>query len=355
MAEKKKVLHIAEAMGGGVFTFIVELANGMCDKFDVTIAMGIRKETPEDYASYFDPRIKLIQVENFGRSVNPFKDFKALGELKKIIKDEKPDIIHTHSSKAGALGRLFISKKNIKMFYTPHGYSFLMQDVSDMKKRIYKSIEKMCGRRKCMTVACGKSEWEAGKAVSKNSTYISNGINMQKMDDIIKNVETKDHPFTVFTIGRIGYQKNPELFNSIAEKFPDIPFLWIGDGDMRDKITSPNIEITGWVNHSQVVEYAYQRGDLFLLPSRWEGLPISVLEAMYMKKACVVSNVEGNRDVIVNGRTGYSCNRFEDYIEAIDKLSKQMDETMLEQAYKDITLYYNSEYLCKQYEELYLG
>lgn len=68
--KKVKVLHIVEAMGGGVFTYLVELANGMCDEFDVTIAFGLRQETPTNYEDYFDKKIKLIRVNNFTRGIS---------------------------------------------------------------------------------------------------------------------------------------------------------------------------------------------------------------------------------------------------------------------------------------------
>ena len=86
MNKKKKVLHLVEAMGGGVFTYLVELANGMSDEFDVSIAFGMRKETPENYEDYFNEGIKLIKVENFTRSLNVVKDIKAYIELRKIVK-----------------------------------------------------------------------------------------------------------------------------------------------------------------------------------------------------------------------------------------------------------------------------
>ena len=97
MNKKKKVLHLVEATGGGVFTYLAELANGMSDEFDVSIAFGMRKETPENYEDYFNEGIKLIKVENFTRSLNVVKDIKAYIELRKIVKKEKPDIIHLHS------------------------------------------------------------------------------------------------------------------------------------------------------------------------------------------------------------------------------------------------------------------
>ena len=58
--------------------------------------------------------------------------------------------------------------------------------------------------------------------------------------------EEAEHPFTVYTLGRICYQKNPTLFNEIAEALPDVKFIWIGDGELREQLTSKNIEITGW-------------------------------------------------------------------------------------------------------------
>lgn len=71
MAEKKKILYIVEAMGGGVFTYIVDLANELVNKYDMYIAYAVRKQTPKNYKDYFDKRIHLIEVRNFGRAINP--------------------------------------------------------------------------------------------------------------------------------------------------------------------------------------------------------------------------------------------------------------------------------------------
>lgn len=356
MSEKQKVLHIVEAMGGGVFTYIVELANGLSDEFDVTIAFGIRNETPENYKEYFNDRVKLVRVENFSRSVNVTKDFKAYFELRKVVRDVKPHIIHMHSSKAGVIGRMLFSSRKYKMFYTPHGYSFLMENISWLRRKLYKCIEKVCGRRNCMTIACGYGEWEESTKVTKKSTYISNGINTDKIDKVLaeENECNPEHAFTVYTVGRISYQKNPEMFNRVAELMPDTQFLWIGEGDMRDSLTSPNIKITGWVEGEKALQLA-KEGDVFMLPSRWEGLPISLLEAMYMRKPCIVSNVVGNRDIIHNGETGHICNSAEEFTEEIKSLRKGIDSKIIENAYRKIISHYNSKSLCKRYKALYLS
>ena len=75
--KKKKVLFFVESMGGGVFTYIVDLANELVKKYDIYIAYGIRKQTPDNYRDYFDRKIHLIRVNSFTRSINPPKDLNA--------------------------------------------------------------------------------------------------------------------------------------------------------------------------------------------------------------------------------------------------------------------------------------
>lgn len=351
--KKKKILYLVEAMGGGVVTYIETLANGLCDEFDFVIAYGMRDQTPDDLQSHFDKRVKLVEVKNFTRPVNPIKDFLSYREIKKIIKEEKPDLVHLHSSKAGALGRLFFCKKDYKMMYTPHGYSFLMQDARLIMRKAYRLIEKICGRKKCLTVACGRGEWQESLSVCKDSTFISNGVDTKLIDTILKDDVKKDEKFRVFTVGRVEFQKNPELFNEIAELLPNIEFVWIGQGELEKKLTSPNIKVTGWMTREEVFLCA-NRCDVFILPSRWEGLPLALLEAMYMKKACIVSDVVGNRDIVNNGVTGYICETAEEFAERIKQLEIIIDNKMINNAYNTIVDHYNDSWLCDRYRDLYL-
>ena len=140
---KKKVLHIVEAFGGGVFTVLTDLLNGISKNYDIVVAYSLRAQTPDNFKEYFDNNIKFIEVKNFTRNINFGKDIKALKEIRNIVKEEKPDIVHLHSSKAGILGRIGIHDKSIKMFYNPHGFSFLKLDDSKLKRFIYKTIEKV--------------------------------------------------------------------------------------------------------------------------------------------------------------------------------------------------------------------
>jgi len=387
MVERKKILFIVEAMGGGVFTYIVDLANSLADMtddgsplYEMYIAYGLREQTPCDYKRYFDKRIKLIEVKNFTRSVSPTKDVKALFELKRIAKDVKPDIIHLHSSKAGALGRvafsgLRIDGRRVSLFYTPHGYSFLMQDCSAPKRFVYKLIETVCGKLDCTTVSCSAGEHAESQRLAVRAAYVNNGIDCSKLKSSLSELKVKEHPFTVFTLGRICPQKNPSLFNSVAEAMPDVRFLWIGDGELRSELTAENIEISSWEDRMTALEDAVS-GDVFILTSLWEGLPMSLLEAMYMQKPCVVSDVIGNHDVIKNGENGFVCSAASEFADAIKNIRKDMStwllkdesgavfpvlkptdggetERLVKKAYRDVLEKYNTSVMAESYSEVY--
>ena len=351
MGEKKKILYIVEAMGGGIFSYIVDLSNELINYYDIYIAYAVRKQTPQNYMDYFDKRINLIKVENFCRSINPIKDIKAMLELKQIEKKIKPDIIHLHSSKAGAIGRIAFNGK-IPMFYTPHGYSFLMENCNAIKRILFKSIEYICAKRKCVTISCSAGEHLETLKLTKKAVYVNNGININELQKNIDKTEKINHPFTVFTLGRICYQKDPTLFNEIAKQLSDIRFIWIGDGELRNELNSSNIEVTGWVDRMKAIKYAVN-ADVFILPSRWEGLPISLLEAMYMKKICIVSNVIGNGDVIINNYNGFICLNADDFIKKIKTVRINDFDSVVENAHDEILKKYNTQIMASEYKDIY--
>jgi glycosyltransferase involved in cell wall biosynthesis len=355
MKKRKKILHIVESWGSGVFSFIVDLANSTYGDYDIVIAHGTREETFEDYANYFNKNIKLIKVENFTRSINPIKDMKAFFELKKIIKEEKPDIIHLHSSKAGFLGRFATNTKNVKAFYNPHGFSFLMQDASKIKRLMYLLAEKLASFKKCTIIGCSKGEYEEALKLTKNAICINNGVDIDKLKVQTQNLKEREIDFDnlkLCTIGRIGCQKNPDLFNSIAKDLSDIKFTWIGDGDEKNKLTSSNIQVTGWKSKEDVIKILNEN-DVFILTSLWEGLPLSLLEAMYLKKICLVSNCIGNRDVINQNENGFICNNKEEFVSVIKNLKNIECKKLQANAFQDIKTVYNIEKMTNEYRRIY--
>lgn len=349
---KRKVLFVVEAMGGGVFTYVVGLVNELVHKYDVYVAYAVRPQTPKDYREYFEKDVHLIKVNNFSREINLLKDLKAAAEIKKIVNKVNPDIVHLHSSKAGVIGRIVLRKAKIPIFYTPHGYSFLMENCSPIKRKVFRAIESICAKCNCVTVSCSYGEHEETLRMTNRAVYINNAIDFKAIDKIVDRVELKEHPFTVFTLGRICFQKNPQLFNQIAEAMPDIKFLWIGEGELHNTLTAKNIAITGWVERETALAYAVN-ADVFLLPSLWEGMPMSLLESMYMRKPCVVSNILGNNNVIHNCDNGYVCDSKDQFVKAIQEIKNGKAHAYVAKAYKDVLEKYNTQAQAQQYSDLY--
>lgn len=351
--ERNKLLYISETMVSGVLSCVSGLCGGLADDFDITVAYGLRPDTPADLSKYFDPRVRLIPVESFTRSISPKKDPAALRALKKIAKEVQPDIIHLHSSKAGVLGRLAFAWSRTPVFYTPHGYSFLMTDSSAAKRKLYKAIETVCAHTGAHTISCSPGEDRETRKMTRKAYTVCNGIDSDALDAAAASVERTEHPFTVFMLGRISTPRNPGGFNEIALRLPDVQFLWIGDGELRDQLTAPNIRITGWVDRTEAIRLAVN-SDAFLLPSLWEGLPMSLLEAMCLEKPCMVSNVIGNRDVIRNGENGFLCNCIEDYVEAVRRIRLGEAQELARQARTDVLSSYNTRVQCEGYRRIYL-
>lgn len=350
---KKKILMVVEALGGGVFTYVTQLSNDMCDDFDVYVAYATRSQTPDNFREFFDSRIKMIEVKNFGKLRDVQANFMAIKELRRIEKEIKPDIIHLHSSIAGGLGRLAFKGNDNIVVYTPHGYNYLMVGENTCKGRFYKALEKILGRKNCITLTCCKSEDVEAKKFSKRTAYIETGVNLEDLSVSLDKIEpVKNDQFTVVTLGRICFQKQPKLFNEIATLVPEAKFVWIGSGDMDYELTATNITITGWKARKEAL--AMSKGaDAFILCSLGEAIAMSLIEEMYIGKLCLVSDVVGNRSVIKDGINGYVCCKAEDYAKRIKDAMNKFPDELVNQAYKDVLNLYNTKKMREKYIKFY--
>ena len=281
------------------------------------------------------------------------KAFKTL--LSEIRKIKQIDIIHCHSSKAGFLGRLvakIIGKKN-KTIYTSHGVAFLRKDVSNFKRFFYQMCEKLVAGFCNNIICCSDGEREAfSDAGIKNLKTIFNGV---KVVDSLSSYQEKQC-FTIATMGRITMAKNPKLFNAIASRYLDyanIRFVWIGDGEERSSLQSPNIQITGWLT-SQLAGKELMKANVYLSTSAWEGLPLAVLTSMSTAKPLLLSKCSGNDD-ISSGREIFT---FSNIDEAVEKLNFLIQDDLFREKYgryvqKVFQDNFTVEIMNCKYEELY--
>lgn len=345
-----RILHIVEPFATGVLSFLLDLTREQVKSHDVYVIYGKRIETPKNIAQLVPPEVHLILMEEFTQgAIRSLLNIGGYLKLRKLYDDIAPDVVHLHSSVAGFIGRWVLPCSKVNVVYTPHGFSFLMQGMGGLKKKLFYSIEKISACRKCRIIGCSEGEQKEALKLRKDSLYVNNGI---QCDAIMATGD--DEPLNVYTSGRILPQKNPVLYNSIARECSDVNFKWIGCGDLDVELTSSNISVTGWLGRQESVA-ATEGYHIFVLTSLYEGLPISLLEAMCMRKVCVVSNVIGNKNVINDGVNGFLCNTKEDFVRVIKGIreGKYDLKTIADNARRDVLENYNGNSMAKKYDEIY--
>lgn len=346
---------VCEAFGGGVFAYVSQLCNDMCEDFEVYLAYALRPQTPKNYKEALDKRVHLIEVKNFGHLKSLPSDIRLFRELRKIESDVKPDVIHLHSSIAGGVGRLVFKGKKNRVVYTPHGYAhILMGNPESVKCRAYRLVEKLLGNSaNCITLTCCESEDEEAKTFSKRTAYVETGVNLKDLSESLDGiVPVKNEKFTVYTLGRTCTQKQPWLFNEIAKAVPEARFVWIGGGELDHQLNAPNLEHISWKPRKEALALG-KGADVFILCSLGEAIAMSLIENMFMGKLIMVSNTMGNKSVIKDGVNGYVCNRVEEYAQRIREAMNQWPRHLCEQAVEDVRAIYNTEAMAKKYITFY--
>lgn len=356
-----KILHITQSYGGvqSYICNIIEYAPG----FEYAIACH-----SEQLIKIFESKNHAGYWVDFTREVSPAKDYKALVQLVKIIKDFNPDVIHVHSAKGGALGRIAGVLTGKKVIFTPNAFSFL--GFNGFKRKLYLIIEKALRPFTHLLLAVSNSE--------KNRAVAEAGYSADKVkviDNAIlaaSRAKKRNDNFAVGMIGRLTFQKNPLMFLNVAEKVhetkPDIKFYLLGEGyldSLKDSvyqyIQTRNIhyvDVLKW-GDSKISESFFSLIDVFILTSEFEGLPFALLEAMDNGLPCVVTDADGNRDVIQNGGDGFIVNNHDSNAMAqkIIELYENMDlyNCISHNAMNKIKTSFNADINYKELEKIYLS
>lgn len=248
----------------------------------------------------------------FDNTVNPFKIIKACFVINKAIKDFNPDIIACHSSMAGVLGRFVsIFHTNPKVIFTAHSWAFT-EGSSLFRKIVMIPTEKFLSRftDKIICVSSFDKNIALKYKIAKEGkiTVVYNGVPNREIRDL-----NKKETFKLITIMRLDYPKWPELLVESFAKINNLnlELLIIGYGSKINKLNS-QINKLGLSNRAKVLFsidkeqniLLLNKADLFVLISKHEGLPITILEAMSVGLPVVASNVGGIKEEI-NGSCGY--------------------------------------------------
>lgn len=304
-----RVCHVTEA-GGGVQKHLADLDKLMPQSISQHFVLSPLRN------SYTNEHGNVLGVR-MSRNIHPVNDFLSLIKLWRIIKTINPDIIHCHSSKAGALGRLIGAMYGVPTLYSPHGFAF-HEYSSLVKNYFYASIERILGRCGTLVIASCPSEAVLAlrnKIVQRDQiTVVENGIDLSQYKGYTKTLDPEN--IKLLFIGRLVKQKNPSVLIDVVKILKRdfrISLDVIGDGELYGELSnqvkenglSEDIKLLGYqVNFNKLVGDA----DIILMPSLWEGFPYSLIEVLALGRPVIGGDVTGIKDVIVDGYNGYLCN-----------------------------------------------
>jgi glycosyltransferase involved in cell wall biosynthesis len=316
-----RVLYLVEATIAGVRTHVQTLALGMHKRgFDVSVACPPRRQRAYGEHDFVDELrqagVAVIPLP-LQREVAPAADTYALRKTLDLLKSGRFDLLHTHSSKAGFVGRVAGKLAGVPVVHTPHSLHFLGQR-SWPKRQFYLRVEQALGPLAERLIAVSASEQALmlhhRLARPERVVCIPNGVDLDNLAPLARDLlHVPEGVPLIGTLARLEEQKNPWLFVRAAallhRALPDAHFLWCGDGALRGEVErlaqrlglGAHLHITGYRRDARALLAAC---DLFWLTSRFEGLPQALIEAMMLGRPSVATDVVGNRDLISHGKTG---------------------------------------------------
>lgn len=336
---KIRVLRIINRLviGGPAYN-VSYLTKYLEPEFETILLSGPKEESEVD--SDFIPRqmgIEPMYIKDMQKSLTkPWKDVKAYKEIKKVIEDFKPHIVHTHASKSGFIGRLVaIDCKVPIILHTFHGHYFHSY-FHPIKTKTLLTIERILSSKTEGIIAISPEQFkdlsEVYKVDKPSKIYeIPLGFDLdrftihqdEKRKEFRKEFGLKDDDVAIAIIGRMVPIKNHSLFNNaipaiLATLPKNVKFFYIGDGELRNDIenelrtlnvpftteiekdNSKPVIFTSWRKDMEVV---YAGLDIVALTSFNEGTPVSIIEAQAAKKAVICTEVGGLNYVVDNNET----------------------------------------------------
>ena len=331
----KKILRIINRFNLGGPTYNAAYLTKYLEKDYETILIGGQHEESEKSSLHIldDLGLKPIIIPEMQRSLNPYKDQIALRKIIKIIKEFKPDIVHTHAAKAGALGRRAAYKMGVKQIYhTFHGHVFHSY-FGNLKTKVFKEIEKNLAKKSTKIIAISEIQKKELSEIhricpAEKIEVIPLGFDLtrfnmdkdSKRKKFRKKWNLKENEIAIGIIGRLVPIKNHSFFiDSIKEiikksNFPIRAFI-VGDGEEKHNLinyvrninldysldTSPaTFHFTSWIKEIDEVNSGM---DIICLTSLNEGTPVSLIEAQANGKPIVSTKTGGIKNIVLENKT----------------------------------------------------
>jgi glycosyltransferase involved in cell wall biosynthesis len=295
------VIHVCEALASGILRVVPALANATAASGIPTVVVhGRRPETPTDMTEWFDPRVRLVPVSDWGdRSFlgSCAGTLRASAVLRRELSRFHRGVLHLHSTHAGFVGRL-IPASGWTRFYTPQGYAFLNGSHPRAIRWLTLAAESVLAPR-AHTIACSRTEGVVAARLARGHgvSVVQNGVDMDPGEP---SAGQTDERFVVASVGRAAYQRRPDLFvemRTLLGEDGNTAFHWFGDGPDRELLVGAGVAVSGWLGQAEAAA-AIERTDVLVHFSAFEGLPLSLLEAMTAGRAVVASDLPAIREVL---------------------------------------------------------
>ena len=321
---KRKVFHIITKLelGGAQKVTLLTLERLPRDRYELGLITG-----PEGilvgWANQI-PDLTRFWIPNFVREVRPIQDSITLLKLWRLFRRERPDIVHTHSSKAGILGRLAARLAGVPViFHTYHGFGF-----NDFQPRLIKTLyiwlERITGRvtNQTVIVSYANAKRAEDSGIVRNNDWIlcRDAISLEQFMQPgprrtkLREWNVPENRVVAGMVACFKPQKSPLDFVEVAARVlketDRVHFIMAGDGELRPAIEarirdlgiSSHITLLGWQKDMPEV---YRNLDVVVLTSLWEGLPCVFSEAMAAGLPIVATQVDGAREAIIDGDNGF--------------------------------------------------
>ncbi|MFL1894419.1 glycosyltransferase [Aquimarina sp. 2-A2] len=313
-----KIIHVLQSVGG-VDVYLRLITENLDSEIFENIIIHQKDDSKKKYFNNVGQEIKQYYVP-VQREINLFKDFQALYKTVSILKKEKPDIIHAHSAKGGILGRAASVFYKVNVLHTPHAYSYLSAQ-SKIKRTLFLNIERFF--KKFNSYLLATSESEKSRGINDVGYNINKALKFNNSILPLNNFEAKPHVSLpqnyICTVGRPSYQKNIEMMVNVIyevkKTIPNIYLVIMGVGEYspnKDSVIKQisklnldnNILLIDWVEREKIISIIKQ-SLLYVSTSRYEGLPYSIIESLSLSKSCIVTDCDGNRDLVKDNYNGF--------------------------------------------------
>lgn len=307
----KALYVITRADRGGGQVHVLSLLKAFRPDIELHLATGEEGWLCEEARKL---SIAVHRIRNLTQPINPIKDAIALVETNKLIAKVNPDLIHAHTSKAGLIARLAARMRRVPCVFTAHTWSFA-DGIERTQQWISRPLERLAARAGGPIITVSEANRlaaiQAGIATPEGLITIWNGM----PDSAERAVPEYAGTPTITMIARFVQQKNQLLLLRALSKITDLyKLVFVGDGPMRSVIEEETVRL----RMDGRVEFAGERNDvdvilgqsqMFVLSTNWEGLPLSIIEAMRAGLPVIASDVGGVAEVVRHAESGYLVKR----------------------------------------------